>query len=159
MTHQSCASQSTFRNPGRPPSGGPRCWCPSEASAPSRRPSHTWGVKEQQHCRIKSGGWQFFGTNAQHNTAVGQRCLCPTGAAAAPVAGLVSAADVGEAGADEHVFVDASAQAVDVRRHLASRLRQRQNQLQGLGAISGMIPPVVLLVVLQQRNTNREYWW
>lgn len=92
------------------------------------------------------------GTNVQHNTAVGQRCLCPTRTAAAPVAGLVSAVVVGEAGADEHVFVDASAQAVDVRRHLASRLRQRQNQLQGFGAVSGMIPPVVLVVV-QQRNT------
>lgn len=77
--------------------------------------------------------------------------VCPTRTAAAPVAGLVSAVVVGEAGADEHVFVDASAQAVDVRRHLASRLGQRQNQLQGLGAVSGMIPPVALVVV-QQRN-------
>lgn len=92
-----------------------------------------------------------LGTNAQYNTADGQRFHLQR-TAAAPEAGLVSAVVVGEAGADEHVFVDASAQAVDVGWHLASRLGQRQNQLQGFGAVSGMIPPVVLIVV-QQRNT------
>lgn len=59
----------------------------------------------------------------------------------APVAGLVSALLVGETGADEHVLVDASAQAVDVRPHFASRLHQWQDELQGLGPVPRLVPP------------------
>lgn len=58
-----------------------------------------------------------------------------------PVAGLISAALVTEARAHEHVLVDASAQAVDVGRHLVPGLCKGQNQLQSLGTVSGVIPP------------------
>lgn len=47
--------------------------------------------------------------------------------AVVPIAGLVSAALIGEPRAHEHVFVDPSTQAVDVGRHLAPRLHDRQN--------------------------------
>lgn len=61
--------------------------------------------------------------------------------AVVPVAGLVSAALIREAGAHEHVFVDASTQAVDVRHHIDPGLHDGKNDLQGLGAIAGLVSP------------------
>lgn len=58
-----------------------------------------------------------------------------------PAAGLVPAALITEARAHEHVLVDPSTQAVNVWRHLVLGLHQRQNQLQSLGPVSGVIPP------------------
>lgn len=72
-----------------------------------------------------------------------------------PAAGLISAALVTEARAHEHVLVDASAQAVDVGRHLVPGLRKGQNQLQSLDTVSGVIPPdtgsLLTLVVTKLR--------
>lgn len=56
-----------------------------------------------------------------------RRLLSPKKKAVVPIAGLVSAALIVEPRAHEHVFVDPSTQAVDVGRHLAPRLHDRQN--------------------------------
>lgn len=58
-----------------------------------------------------------------------------------PAAGLISAALITEARAHEHVLVDPSTQAVDVRCHLVPGLHKRQDQLQSLGTVSRVIPP------------------
>lgn len=63
------------------------------------------------------------------------------GSLSVPVAGLIPAALITEARAHEHVLVDPSAQAVNVGRHLLPGLHKRQNQLQSLGPVSGVIPP------------------
>lgn len=84
------------------------------------------------------------GGRPQRQKQGGKKRKCRTrqqGERGAPVAGLVSALLIREAGTDEHVLVDASAQAVDVRRHFAPRLHQRQDELQGLDPVTRLVPP------------------
>lgn len=83
----------------------------------------------------------LFGNDTHTHTAKAKanekRCVF------VPAAGLVPALLITEARAHEHVLVDPSAQAVNVRRHLVPGLHKGQNQFQSLGPVSGAIPPDV----------------
>lgn len=58
-----------------------------------------------------------------------------------PKASLIPAVQISEPGAHEHVFVDASAQTVDVWCHRLPCLHNRQNCLQRFGTVSRVVPP------------------
>lgn len=74
----------------------------------------------------------------------------------APVARLVSAALVSEARAHEHVFVNASTKAVDVRRHLAPGLHDGQDYVQSFCTISRLVPPDVAGIVYDSSSDKAD---
>lgn len=74
---------------------------------------------------------------------------CP---ALSPVCAAVSALCVGEVRLQEHVLVDPSHQAVDVRGHLLLTLHQGQHNVQGLLPVARQVPP---RLTHMHRNTTK----